>query len=181
MKNILVSILLILPILCSAQSGPVSFSEVIPVEGASKEELFIRARAWFAESFTDSKSVLQINDKESGELVGKALFGYTSGVFMGSGARQGHIKYTIKILVKDGRYKYVIEDFIHEASPYNKMPDSWGLLEYGKVMKGRGGKGFVEKVMNEMIDMSNRTAQSLIVGLVKTMNKPSDLSKDNDW
>ena len=52
-------------------TGKINFSEVIYVDSASKLLLFTKAREWFTKSFTSSKSVLELEDKEAGNLLVK--------------------------------------------------------------------------------------------------------------
>lgn len=39
-----------------------SFSQIITVDGKSKDELFVASASWFVDAFRDSKSVLEISD-----------------------------------------------------------------------------------------------------------------------
>ena len=55
----------------------ISTTNVIDVEGKSKDELYILANSWFVAQFNSGKSVIQLNDKEAGVIIGK---GYISGV-----------------------------------------------------------------------------------------------------
>jgi hypothetical protein len=90
-------------------SNSVSFNEVVKVEGVSKDDLYLRAREWFAKSFRSSKDVIQMDDKASGKIIGKggAKGTYSQLLFTGP----LYVEYTITIVVKDGRYRYEISDF----------------------------------------------------------------------
>lgn len=92
----------------SAQDTAVTFTEIVQVESATKDELYQRGRLWFASTFGDSKAVFEIQDKETGELVGK-------GIVKGKSAYRALGKdwittycysFMLRIVVKDGRYKY---------------------------------------------------------------------------
>lgn len=61
-----------------------------------KNFLFSAAKAWFANSFNDSKSVLRDQDLDAGRIIGK-------------GTGNGY-SFTIEIVVKDGKYRYRIYD-----------------------------------------------------------------------
>lgn len=63
----------------------ISTTNVIDVEGKSKDEQYILANSWFVAQFNSGKSVIQLNDKEAGVIIGK---GYISGV----GHRDGFTK-----------------------------------------------------------------------------------------
>lgn len=79
--------------------GRVEYQEVIEIPEASAKDLYAKARLWFADTYKDSKEVLELDDPTSGVLVGTgwSTFFYTV---------QLHI--TTKIEVKDGRYRYTI-------------------------------------------------------------------------
>lgn len=96
------------------------FEDVVQTDGVSRVDLFNRARAWFASTFRDSKAVLEVNDPQAGELTGKGGFPFSSRNFIGSAAVQGRVSFTITVLVKDGRYKYILTDFTHSGNPYDR-------------------------------------------------------------
>jgi hypothetical protein len=106
----------------------ISFIEIVQVEGASKEQLFQRARVWFAENFKDSKSVLQISDKETGELFAKGSFTshYKFRMTNRDWTNRGVYYFTLRVIVKDGRYKYSLTDINHFGD-YN---------DYGNIVEG---------------------------------------------
>lgn len=182
MKTLLFLAFTSLTLIANAQK-PVVFAEVIKLDSSiTKEELFKRARMWFAESFKSSKDVLQISDKESGELVGKPMFTYYSQYFTGSGATKGKVSYTVKVFVKQGRYKYEIGDFMHEAYRSNEYPKDIGLImvDTFKSLGFIGGKNLDKKVWNELKSLSEKEATTLIISLKEFMLKPSE-SNEEDW
>ncbi len=84
------------------------------VANVSKDELFQRARSWFNDAFKSSKDVLQIQDKETGELSGKGnISGTMAFKAFGSHLSSILVSFSMKILVKDGRYKYEAANFVH--------------------------------------------------------------------
>lgn len=106
------------------KDGIVTYSNVIEVEGANKEELFLRAKKWFAKTYKSAQDVIQLDDKESGELIGK---GNSSISYY---ARKPTISHTISISVKDGRFRYVITDLFYsdiQGEKFNieEFPNSW--------------------------------------------------------
>lgn len=112
MKRIL-TLLLLLPFVSFAQSDSIiTYTEVVPAEGISKEVLFQRARAWVNDAFKSSKDVTQIQDKETGEIAGKAILRSVIDLHaFGKRAYPADYNFTFKIFVKDGRYKYEIGNF----------------------------------------------------------------------
>ena len=84
--------------------------EIIEVKG-TKDELFIKSDQWMVKAFTNAKSVIQLQDKQSGKIVGKYLL---HGEF-GIRSQYGFIQQSpdafalITITVKDNASKIVIE------------------------------------------------------------------------
>jgi len=112
MKKLLL-ILFILPGFCIAQKDTaISFTDVVKVDSTSKDVLFQRARDWFNNTFRNSKEVLQIQDKETGEISGKGIFSsYVKHSTLGvDNSYNNDFRFQITIWVKDGKYKYLLSD-----------------------------------------------------------------------
>ena len=79
--------------------GRVTYRATENVPGLSREVIYRRARRWFVESFRTSNYVLQLQDRDSGEIVGK-------------GISVAGIPYRRAILVdcKDGRYRITVTE-----------------------------------------------------------------------
>jgi len=75
-KAFIIGLISILFVSCYAtKSTSVSISpisETYEIDG-KQNELYIKANNWMAETFADSKSVIQFRDKESGSITGKYL------------------------------------------------------------------------------------------------------------
>lgn len=167
----------------SAQAAPepVAFSEVVPVEGASAADLYNRAKLWFAKAFVDSNRVLQVQDKEAGTLVGKGAFQYEPNVLMNSSVIRGTVRYSVTVMVKDGRYKYVITDFVHEGTEKMGFNATFGLVTTAPHPPDVSGtsKGVREKVWKHLKDVAEEQAKSLSKSLKEAMAKPG--AKDDAW
>src|SRR5690606_17454969 len=131
MKKLLLFIMLIVSGSAFAQSneipwdenGEVTFTEVVQVEGVDAADLYTRAKLWFTETYNSSKDVIQMDDKEAGVIVGKGL----SKLYIDFKSVQvpANMLYTVKVYLKDGRYKYEITDIRYENEP---------KAEYGNVI-----------------------------------------------
>jgi len=84
--------------------------------------LYARAKLWFAGNFKSAKDVVQADEKEAGVVQGT---GWQTIIIKSMGI-PGPMKlwYTVKLAVKDGRYKYDISSFRTEGevSKYNLNP-----------------------------------------------------------
>jgi len=149
------------------KDGKINYSEVVNVDSVKKEELYNRAKHWLVETFKSAKDVIQIDDKENGEIVGKGYF--KSWWDMGwIGGKNVSVWETLKIQVKDYRYKYEITDFIGKYSTNNINENKEDPLEIWNATR--------KDVRNELISI-DKYMQGMILSLKDYMNKP----KDNNW
>lgn len=135
MKNILTSILFVIATsftngqeklldILPIENGSVTYTGIVQVDSASKNNLYFRAKKWFVDYYKSAKDVIQLDDKDNGEITGKGFFKisyYT---------REPYINHTISILVKDGRFKYIITDFSYSDNQDDKFtiehfPNGW--------------------------------------------------------
>src|ERR1035437_2334407 len=73
----------------------ITYTEVVKAD-SNKTELYSRAREWFAKTYKSSAKVIQMDDKESGKIVGKAVMQVYHKA-LGSNHKSGYINYTISI------------------------------------------------------------------------------------
>lgn len=132
MKNYLFILLAILPAFCFAQnreklptvnplysevlpvdeSGIITYSEIVEVSKASKDELFLLANDWILKRFNSPKDAVQFSDKQAGKVVCKTI----TGIEFGKGWSKIKIEpvyYLLTIETKDGRYRITASNFIH--------------------------------------------------------------------
>ena len=105
------------PIPFDPATGRMLYTDVVQVPGASQAELYARAKLWFADTFKSAKDVVQAEDKETGIIQGTAFQGIAV-VVMGTYSPQ-KLWYTVKIALKEGRYKYDITEF--RVQPYSSQ------------------------------------------------------------
>jgi len=157
-----------------------TYSDVVKTNGNTKE-LYNRALVWFGDAFKSSNNVIQtkiLNDS-NGVIIGKANIKYNSHVFSGSQKSSGYIDFSIKLMLKNGRYKYEITDFIH--NPYD---DSYGLgiITVGDEYLNRCTFGtprsWYNKVLKDIKTQINNKMNFIINSLEDTMNK--EIIPDND-
>src|ERR1700754_3807169 len=87
MKKLLLLILFVSPFVTFAQettelpqlpidsvTKQITYKAIVEVPGISANDIYSRAREWFATAFKSANSVLQMDDKISGKLIGKGVF-----------------------------------------------------------------------------------------------------------
>lgn len=150
-------------------SKKVTYQEVVKVDGASKNELYARAREWFAKTFKSADDVLQMEDMANGKLIGKGC-NYQSKVF-----------YTVSVSVKDGRYRYEITDFYTRipASQYSRGFDLTIEADlnskYSKNKKGEYRLGTINHITH-----TKYAGENIVYSLKKAMLSPPVGHKSKD-
>lgn len=183
MKNVILFFAILLPFMAFSQE-PLSYSEVIDVPNVDKNELYIRGREWFNENFKSVNDVLQINDKETGELVGKAYFQVACEYeLMGKSVKvPAGVFFQISIWVKEGKYKYEFKNFnVPGSKDMSSLMIGFGAITSSDVTDYKF-RNLPEKRMNQIyLSVKTNTvlkSKSLIESLKEKM---SQKSKTTDW
>jgi hypothetical protein len=161
-------------------TGKITYTEVVSVDTLSnKQELFSRAREWFAKAYKSSKSVIQMEDKESGKIVGKALMPI---FFKYMGLQPGgNINYTISVYLKDGKYKYEITDFYHTGLSGNyPIPDGGACENLMTLNKGIYGMSYKNTYGLYLFQM-DENIKALVFDLKTAMKTKATNTKKEDW
>ncbi len=174
MKKI-VLILFLLPIAVLAQeynlptdsTGRMIYSDVVRVDSVNADELFARARQWFATAFVSAKDVIQNEDKQNHAITAKptTIITYTA---MGSASEMGVVSYTVKVFTKDERYRYEVTDFY-----FRGQMSSGSFIEMGSPQNG-----YRKKDWERAREQVNTEARALIESLKNAMQVKSEGSKD---
>ena len=163
-----------------AFSQKLTYSEVVAEKGTVKE-LYNRALMWYGETYNSSNDVIQtrIIEEDKGIIIAKALFKYNSKVFSGGEKVSGIVKYTVKIIVKEGRYKYIITDFYHKANKTYHL----GLITTNDIYEGEREFGvpqnWYNKVYKDIKKQCELNTIDIISSLKKGMSKENSSSDDN--
>jgi hypothetical protein len=166
------------------------FTNVINVDSTfSKEKLYQTAKQWFSETFVSSKNVIDNADKDEGVI-------YGHGTISNIDTRFGYVEFrdinfNIEIRTKDGKIKYILNDFtisgviypvgynITSSSVptqtfniklYENLPEQ--LNEYYLM----GGKR--EEKYQQIREMSKKLVNNLIQSLKSSFSKESIKEKD---
>lgn len=108
----------------SSEMEPISFEEVIQQEGRTKKEIYNDLRNWFARTFVDSNEVIQYNDENS-EITGKGSFKVKI-ANLTFAAGSGYVSYVVNVRIREGRFKVVIDNFVHHSTDLT-YSDSWSI------------------------------------------------------
>lgn len=89
----------------------VTYTAVVPVEGASKETLYLRAKEWAARSLVESQKDILLEDKQAGTLVCHGTIKKPTASIIGDNG--GTYGLVLGIYTKAGRYKYMIDQLTY--------------------------------------------------------------------
>ncbi len=176
--KLLLTFFLFFPLTILSQEA-LTLSEVIQVSNTDKNELFIRGREWFNNNFKSSKDVLQISDKETGELLGKGIMkvNYTWR-YMGEKQSIIEVSFQMNIWVKDNRYKYELTNF---NTIEDGMNINFGLITISNETNVKYS-GFNEKKLNEMYLSIKQGTITKANQLIKDLkHKMEQESSSSDW
>lgn len=121
----------------------------------SKDELYARAKKWFATSFRDSKSVLELDDKSAGTVLGKGYFSFNAG------GLDYTFRTTFEVKLKDNKYRFKMFDFYNVDDKYDDRPVEF---YYDRYKKGEMKKHF-SKVFAAFVENVNKISNSLTKGM----------------
>ena len=99
--------------------GTFTISFVRQIPETAKDELYAKIYQALVDVYVNAKNVIQMQDKENGVIVCKGIIEYTNSAMSSVNTIMGShinvdevIDYTIKIQVREGRYKVDIYDMI---------------------------------------------------------------------
>lgn len=90
--------------------GKVTYSEVVQADSLSQAQIYARIHHWLANSYRSAKDVVQVADKERGEVIGKGFATATWQVTFYS-FQPVDVWHTVTVQAKDGKYRYQFTDF----------------------------------------------------------------------
>ena len=127
MKNLIIIVFLFLSFQVSSQvkekltipidteTNKIKFQGVVEEEG-DKYELFKRSIYWLNSTYKDPVRVTSVRDKETGKIVGRHRFRIYYWDRDSIKHIGGMINYTFTVEMKDGRYRYTIDEIVLKSA-----------------------------------------------------------------
>jgi hypothetical protein len=138
------------------------FYESIDTLTLTKDQLYTKAKLWIANTFKDSKSVIEIDDKENGQIVGKGNFvvNYTYALTPST----CRFNFTVRIDLKDNKYRLQLYNIIGEfaanyETPIEEIPNQYGKKIAGKLLP-EANKRINELITDFRINLSKQNNDS---------------------
>ena len=155
LKKFILFFALMVSLFGSAQDKPLSYSEVIQVEGKNQAEIYGGLRQWVATAFVNGKAVTQMEDATTGTLILR------------------------KHQLKDGRFRVEMSGLTHENDPGNAPDCSLGLITTAE-KSGKGGinKGAHNKIWREIKNKSAEHFAEIVTSLKSLDNFNAEAEED---
>jgi len=178
MKKLIFTIAIILLVHYSYSQNSISFSKVIQADSIGKTNLFIAVNDWFATNYNSAKDVIQMADKEAGIITGVGTFSYSFGK-LSYLCFEGKLQYTIKIEVKDNRYRVELTNFAHSNNPGNSADCELGLITDAELYTTKGiNKGPQNKTWSDIKIKAEQFAADIFTSIESKINS---MSEKSDW
>lgn len=128
MRKIAVLILFIsISWLVSGQVKQVEYTAEVPVMNTSAKELHDRCMDWVTRRLNNVKKIPVDSTQE--KMIAQPEFMYIPNFIWGSGAVTGTITYTLEVVFNDGKFTYVLNNFVHHGDPHAwNHPINFGLI-----------------------------------------------------
>ncbi len=154
-----------------AETQKISFNEVVPADGVTKDELYKRAAEW------SKKYTKVLDNKAEGKFTSKAILKSKYPAPMKGYFHDGEINAVISIACKEGKYRYEITDITHTSTRgnggklENKMPECG---KYTLTLEGWAA------IRNQAKTEFPKIVESLKAAMTKAAPAPAGKSKE-DW
>lgn len=87
------------------KNNAITYTQVIPAEGKTKDQLYVLLNYWFTATFNDANSVIKLNDKELGTIIAQ---GYVESIAQHAGGINFYdvnLRPVIKCDIKDNKVR----------------------------------------------------------------------------
>lgn len=87
------------------KNNAITYTQVIPAEGKTKEQLYVLLNYWFIATFNDANSVIKLNDKELGVIIAQSYIESIAQHMGGTNSYDVNLKSVIKCDFKDNKVR----------------------------------------------------------------------------
>ena len=183
MKNLSFTILILTCCFSISGQEPLSYTQIFETDSVGKTAIFVAINDWMATNYNSATDVLQMADKDAGIFIGKAVMKYTNNT-LGFMYSSGYIEYTIKIYIKENRFKVELLNFTHKGSPEAHSSYSFGLLTTSDTFKAPQGmwQNGYDKTWDHIKQSADSNAKSIMLSMEKLaseIKKYNETSQDN--
>lgn len=154
---------------------PLEYDNIIEVNSIEKDKLFEVLNDWTAITFNSANDVIQLSDKDNGKLIIKGVKNYSLGRLLYN-CYDGFISFTLKIVVKDNKYRITILQLKHNSMNNNSC--SLGLITKAELFKPKGfAKREKNKIWKDLKVKSSELNKSILNSIKEKINNYSSEEK----
>jgi len=147
------------------------YEEVVSMEGISKDILFERIERYIVDGYVSSNEVVQLNDKEKGNIIVKGVGITRTDGFFGFNI---YVPHTLDIKVKDGRYKYILK-----SSTLETIADKKNTFTINELLTNN--KRFTSKYgYHKWVTKADIYLQSIIPQMKEYISNDK-IAEEEDW
>lgn len=152
----------------------ITYLGVIEQEETGSDSLYVRARRWANKKFgKNDKSVFEIDKKNQKLVINGTITAYRYGSkYTKRDIGKYHFKMTV--MIKEGRYRYQISNFVHEGIKPNKGEPARNYFEFYYTSTKN------VKAYDQILRDADSDLKRLIDDFVKHMKDPIIVDED-DW
>lgn len=160
---------LLLSLIVVSQEKQLEYTAEVAVDNATAKQLHDRCMDWFSNSFNHPNPVpIESTDDI---LIALPYLIYYPNFDQGNGPIMGTITYTFEVIVREGKYTYVINNFVHHGNP-----KSWNrTINFGLITTARKSpikfpnQAYSERIWNDIKYQINERMEVLIDDLKSEM------------
>lgn len=197
MRNLFIIVLLLIPFSCFSQSKKtyekfknyrdssyfiiedenIVVSRIIENINRDKQDLYLKVKEYFVNTYPDVNNFIQLDDRDSGKLIGKDCFTnlFSSGIPL-LNLKWYHCCYTLQVDIKDGRARVICyaREMILDDDGFES---TYIITNYFPFVDKRfNNKGAQAKAFLNLIDMM----QDLVNGLEDFLTIKAPVSEE-EW
>ncbi|MBG32959.1 DUF4468 domain-containing protein [Alcanivorax jadensis] len=82
-----------------------TFDRVVEAPGHSKDDIYTATKVWIAENFKSAKSVIELDSKEDGIIIGNGVIPYPCSGMDCMAKSDWSVPFTMRVDIKDSKFK----------------------------------------------------------------------------
>lgn len=178
------------------KNNSIQLVDVIDCGNATKEQLYVLLNYWFTQTFNDANSVIKLNDKEGGVIIGQGYLGDVAAHQGGVNGYEVSVKPIIKADIKNGKVRVTYTLQAYEVTKHQGTGVAMAL------MGGKPGKSvttnwpiektypFVEKpevaykapkATSKAVLMSSAYSEVLLDKIKKAVQEGISGNENDEW
>ena len=141
------------------ENGKVIYKGVVEASGLTQAQLYANAKKWIIDNYIGAENIIQSEDEINGQIIGKGLIPEYWVINKLAPAVSTKLLFTIRIDVKDNKYRFAFKDFTVSytaANGQNLIP----LEEFMTVKKTETYVTNIDTKINQQIESLDKALKN---------------------